>query len=74
MDTNAVTRRIRSLCMDRGITYKQMADELGVPEGTIKSWIYGERKMSLENAILIADYFSVPLDTIAVRKVPAAVV
>lgn len=72
-DTNAMTRRIRSLCTDRGITYKQMADDLEIPEGTIKSWVYGERKMSLENAVTIADYFKVSLDVIAART-PMAVV
>ena len=59
--------------MDKGITYEQMSDDIDVPLGTLKSWIYGERKMSLETACLIADYFQVPLDTIAVRTVPVAV-
>ena len=66
--TDAMTRRIRSLCMDRGITYEQMSEDIDVPLGTLKSWIYGERKMSLENAVLIADYFQVPLDVIAARS------
>lgn len=67
LDTNAMTRRIRSLCMDRGITYEQMAEDIDVPIGTLKSWVYGERKMSLENAITIADYFKVSLDVLAAR-------
>ena len=71
-DANAVTRRIRSLCMDRGITYEQMAEDLDIPLGTLKSWVYGERKMSLENAIVIADYFRVSLDVLAART-PTAV-
>lgn len=70
MDKKAVSRRIRSLCVDRGVTYKDMAAAIGVAEGTMKSWIYGERTMTLENAFAIADFFKVPLDEIACRTVP----
>ena len=73
MDKEAVARRIRSLCIDRGVTYEQMAEDLDVPVGTMKSWVYGNRKLSLENAFMLADYFGVPLDTIAARTVPTAV-
>lgn len=72
-DKDAVTRRIRSLCTDKGVTYKQMAADLDVPEGTMKSWVYGERKLSLENALMFADYFGVSLDVIAARTPPVAV-
>lgn len=69
-DAKAIGRRVRSKCVDHGITYKDLANALGVSEGTVKSWVYGERAMSLENAWQIADYFSIPMDELIRRTVP----
>lgn len=72
MDKKAVGRRIRSLCIDRGITYADLADGIGVTLSALKGWVYGERALTLENAFAIADFFKVPLDDIAVRTVPGS--
>lgn len=67
LDLNAVARRIRSKCVDRGITYEELAEGIGVPESTLKSWIYGQRNMDFHRACDIADFLGMSLDELACR-------
>lgn len=67
LDVNAVARRIRSKCVDRGITYGELAEGIGVPESTLKSWIYGQRNMDFERAYDIAVFLGMSLDELACR-------
>lgn len=69
-DFKYVGRRVRGWCKDAGITQQELADGLGVPYGTLRSWLYGERRIELEQACAIADYFGKSLDDLACRKAP----
>lgn len=42
---------------------------LGVSVGALKSWIYGQRSISLDRAEQIADLFGKTLDELACREV-----
>ncbi|WP_283598252.1 helix-turn-helix domain-containing protein [Ligilactobacillus saerimneri] len=57
--------RIKDLRVARGETLKQMADRLGVPKTTLRSWEVGERNISLGRIISICKEYGVPLATIA---------
>lgn len=66
-------RRIRSWLVDAGMTVEDLAAKLSTPEkevkpGTVKSWLYGNRAMSFETAVQIADVFGKPLDELACRE------
>ena len=41
---NAVTARINSLCIERGLTMNGLANLCGLPTSTLKSIIYGASK------------------------------
>ncbi|MCH3943032.1 MAG: helix-turn-helix domain-containing protein [Atopobiaceae bacterium] len=68
MDRKEVGRRIRSWIVDSGKSQEQVAEEMGVSFGALKSWIYGNRTISLDQAVLIANYFQKPLDELACRR------
>lgn len=71
-DKKAVGRRIRSWCVDAGITNKEAAAQLGIPFSTFKGWVYGSRSMSFKQAEAIADLFGKSLDELACRELPKA--
>ena len=48
--------------IEKGITHKQLSDDIGVPVRTISRWEKGETDMLLRNAIKLAEYFGVTLD------------
>lgn len=55
-------RRVRSWCVDAGLTYDQLAEAIGKNTGTVKSWIYNQRRIDFDDACLIAEFFNKPLD------------
>lgn len=67
MKRDEVGRRIRSWMVDAGMSTGQTAEALGVPEGTFKSWIYGQRSISFDRAEQICDLFGKRLDELACR-------
>jgi len=51
---------------------KENKDKLlsaGIPWATVRSWIYGQRVPSIENAIRIAEILNKPLSEIAYRQI-----
>ncbi|HFI0020689.1 TPA: helix-turn-helix transcriptional regulator [Streptococcus suis] len=54
--------RLKELRIEKGITHKQLSDDIGVPVRTISRWEKGETDMLLRNAIKLAEYFGVTLD------------
>ncbi|WP_418389773.1 helix-turn-helix domain-containing protein [Adlercreutzia sp.] len=65
-------RRVRSWCVDAGISYETLADGIKVPLGTLKAWLYGERGISFPQASAIADYFGKSLDDLIEHVNPQA--
>lgn len=55
-------RRVRAWCVDAGIRQEDLADAIGIPIGTVKSWTYGQKRISFDNACRIAEYFGKSLD------------
>lgn len=63
MTTNTFNgRRVRSWCVDADISLEDLAERIGVSYGALKSWIYGHRGISFEQACKIADVFGKSLD------------
>lgn len=48
--------------IEKGITHKQLSDDIGVPVRTISRWENGKSDMLLKNAIKLAEYFDVTMD------------
>lgn len=68
MNNESVGRRLRSWMVDAGMNQEQFAERLGVGLGTVKSWVYGTRRIPLDRACEICDVFGKPLDELACRE------
>uniref|UniRef100_UPI002B05C948 helix-turn-helix domain-containing protein n=1 Tax=Limosilactobacillus reuteri TaxID=1598 RepID=UPI002B05C948 len=53
--------RIAELRKDRGLTIQQVADGIGVSNGTISRYEKGTREPKLETWFKLSDYFNVPV-------------
>ena len=65
-------RRVRAWCVDSGITYDELAERIGVPVGTLKAWIYGQRGISFPQANTIEKAASNPEGMYAVAELGTA--
>ena len=62
--SDAIHNRIAMLRAERGISRRQLADALGVHYQTIGYLERGEYSPSLYLALMIAEYFEVPVEVI----------
>lgn len=69
MNKQDVGRRIRSWMVDAGLSMGDTAEALGVSTGALKSWVYGQRGLTLDRAEQICDLFGKTLDELACREV-----
>ena len=53
---------LKDLRLEKGLTQKQLAKELGVLERTISYWESGNRECDFDTLILIAKFFAVSID------------
>ncbi len=60
-------RRVRSWCVDAGISIDELAGRIGASSGALKTWIYGTRNISFTQACAIADVFGKSLDDLIER-------
>ena len=54
--------RLKELREVKGLTHKQLSEEIGVPIRTISRWENGQSDMLLQKAIMLANFFDVTLD------------
>ncbi|EPW95329.1 helix-turn-helix transcriptional regulator [Streptococcus agalactiae] len=54
--------RLKELREEKGLTHKQLSDDIGIPVRTISRWENGQTDMLLKNAIKLAEYFEITLD------------
>lgn len=59
---NIFSKRLKKLIVEKGITQKELADEIGVKQQTIAQYGNGETQPSLERIYDIADIFNVSID------------
>lgn len=68
MNQGDMNRRLRSWMVDAGWTLEETAEKLGVSAGSLKGWVYGQRRMTLDRACQIFDLFGKSLDELACRE------
>ena len=54
--------RLKELREAKGLTHKQLSEEIRVPIRTISRWENGQSDMLLQKAIMLANFFDVTLD------------
>ena len=59
---NKFKERLRELRTEKGISRKQLANDLFISERLISYWENGERECSFDMLIKIARYFNVSID------------
>ena len=57
--------RLKELRLEKGLTQKQLAEEVNLPSSAIGFWELGKRSPSLDAVIQLAKYFGVSLDYLA---------
>ena len=60
--------RIKRLRAERGITQKELADDMGVTDGSISHWEQGSRQVGMSLVLKLADYFGVSIDYLLGRS------
>lgn len=68
MNQGDMSRRLRSWMVDAGWTLEETAERLGVSAGSLKGWVYGQRRLPLDRACQICDVFGKSLDELACRE------
>ena len=58
----AFAENLTTLIASRGITAKELADELKLPDATIYRYLHQARVPKIDNVILLAQYFGVSVD------------
>lgn len=48
----------------RGITYRELGEQIGVHMKAVTKWFYGERNPSLHHTILLARALGIPLNQV----------
>lgn len=63
-----IASELRGARAKKRLTQHEVAARLGKTRDAVSSWEMGERKISFEDAILLADLYEIPLDELAGRK------
>ena len=59
---NSFNSILKDLRIEKGLSQKQLAKELGVLERTVSYWESGKRECDFDTLILIAKFFAVATD------------
>ena len=57
-----IGERIRDLRKSKGLSQRELAEEIGFPQQTISSWETDRNEPSVFCCVVLADYFDVSLD------------
>ena len=63
-----ISYNIRKLCAEKKVTQKGLAKQTGINKNTIYSYSNQAINISLYNALLIAEFFDVPVETLCRKK------
>ena len=64
----ALHERLKELRLSKGLSQKQLANELKLSDRNYQRYEYGEREPSASTLIALADYFDVSLDYLVGRS------
>lgn len=60
-------KNLKFIRQQKGISQQELADKLKLDRSTISRWENDEMDITVGNAILIADYFNIPLEDFTSR-------
>ena len=77
VDYSLISKRIRELIEESGLTLRELEKEIGVNNATLSQWQQGRKKPHLDSLLLLAEYFNVSGDWLLgvsdTKKVDASV-
>jgi transcriptional regulator with XRE-family HTH domain len=68
MDTKTFWNRIKKLTKEKKVTQKDVAEGIGMPLGTLKTWMYKNTVPSLDYTIELSRYFGVSIQYLVFGK------
>ena len=69
LNASSCWKRIQKLCKEHGILQKNLVTELGLLDQTIRNKISRNAFPSIEELVMIADYFNVSTDYLLLGKI-----
>lgn len=68
VNIKATGERIQQLRKERGIAVRQISDAIGVNPYAVYKWIWGKSLPTVDNLVMLADFFGVMIDDIIVAE------
>lgn len=63
-----VAERVKELMKEHNLNQVKLAEECGIKQNTISSWLSKRKEPSIRSLWLLADYFDVEIDYLVGRK------
>ena len=60
--SNIFPQRLKELRFEKGLTQKELAEQIGIKRNTYSDWENGKTEPSFENLVKLADLLDVSLD------------
>lgn len=60
--SNIFPQRLKELRFEKGLTQKELAEQIGIKRNTYSDWENGKTEPSFENIVKLADLLEVSLD------------
>ena len=63
-----ISENLKMLIKGQDLKQQELADEIGISQSAISSWLSGKKEPSIESLWKLADYFDVSIDELVGRK------
>ena len=63
-----ISKNLKMLMKGQDLKQQELAEEIGISQSAISSWLSGKKEPSIESLWKLADYFDVSIDELVGRK------
>ena len=63
-----IVERLKELMQEQSLTQVKLAENIGLHQSTICTWLSGKKEPSISSLWILADYFNVDIDYLVGRK------
>lgn len=60
--------RLKELMQEQSLNQVKLAEQIGLQQSTISSWLHGKKEPCIASLWILADYFNVDIDFLVGRK------
>ena len=63
-----ISKNLKMLMKEQDLKQQALAEEIGISQSAISSWLSGKKEPSIESLWKLADFFDVSIDELVGRK------